>query len=232
MYLAGMHGNQPARTTLLGLRCHEARSPRWAVLLGAWIVGLTCGCEADVDDSDAAVEVASAEAASASAHVEGPEREVRIGVLDEILREPKALEASDPVGFARAFLESLFGDGDVATAMGAIDWSAPHCRIGVFRCKELTDKAHRVGSLVALVPSARLRPGGMEDTAFSDTVGKNIRRLLPAPDKAMPYIPRADEALVEFENHYRLPRYLLLRAAGKSWRVVAFGRKDQLPKAN
>ena len=152
-------------------------------------------------------------------------------ILDDILGQPQRLRATEAVAFARAFLDALYRRGDIATAVAHVAWSSPHCRIGVFACSELTTPARRAGALVALVPSERLRPTGMAVAEFERRIGDSIQRLAPAPDRAMPYAPAPDEELIRYADHHGLIQYLVLRRAGRSWRVVALGRAEHVARA-
>jgi hypothetical protein len=122
----------------------------------------------------------------------------------------------------------MYRHGNVAAAMGAMYWSHPRCRVGIFPCEELDSTARRVGALVAMIPSRRLRPTGMREEAFQERIAGTVRELVPAPDKALPYEVRRGEALLRFLDHHGMVRHLVLKKTKKSWRVIAFGRLGNL----
>ena len=79
-----------------------------------------------------------------------------------------------------------------------------------------------------MVPNHELRPDGMTEERYQADIAPTLRELVPAPDKALPYIPKTGERLMTFLDHYGLNRYLLLLRAGDTWRVVCLGSADQL----
>jgi hypothetical protein len=150
-----------------------------------------------------------------------------VGILQEILGEPKRIKESDPLRYAQAFVSCLYRDGDIATAMDSIAWQHSLCRIGQYQCNDLSIVPRRVGALVSMVPNHELRPDGMSAEMYQANIAPTLRELVPAPDKALPYIPKTGERLMTFSDHYGLTRYLLLRRAGDTWRVVGLGSADQ-----
>lgn len=153
------------------------------------------------------------------------------GILAEILKEPRPIDAVDSEPFARAVLEAAFRDGDLATVMDVVYWSHRRCRIGVFPCSELGTTARRVGALVPLVPSAALRPKGMDPEAYAAVAG-SVQRLeagnLPEGEPELPYHPKRGEALFRFQDHHGMARYLLLVRTGASWKLLFVGGVEQL----
>ncbi len=150
------------------------------------------------------------------------------GILAEILAQPISIRARKPVEFGRKWVEAMYRHGNVAAAMEAMYWSHPRCRVGVFPCSELDSKARRVGALVAMIPSRSLRPTGMREEAYQERIAETVRELVPAPDKALPYELRQGESLLRFLDHHGMVRHLVLKRARKSWRVIAFGRLNNL----
>ena len=153
------------------------------------------------------------------------------GILAEILRDPKPIDAVDSEPFARAVVEAAYRDGDLATVMDVVYWSHRRCRIGVFPCSELGSTARRVGALVPLVPSAALRPKGMVASEF-EPVAASVTRLevgnLPEGEPELPYHPKQGEALFRFQDHHGMARYLLLMRTGTSWKVLFVGGMTEL----
>lgn len=154
------------------------------------------------------------------------------GILAEILRTPKVIDAVDSADFAAAILEAAYRDGDLATVMDTVYWSHRRCRIGVFKCSELGSTARRVGALVPLVPSAALRPKGMPPEAFAATVATTIERLeagnLPDNEPELPYHAKHGEALFRFRDHHGMQRFLLLVRTGTAWKLLFIGGVEPL----
>lgn len=154
------------------------------------------------------------------------------GILAEILREPKAVDAVDSDNFARAIVEAAYRDGDLATVMDTVYWSHRRCRIGVFRCSELGSTARRVGALVPLVPSAALRPKGMPPEEYARTVGVSVERLeagnLPEGEPELAYHPKHGEALFRYRDHHGMERFLLLTRTGSAWKLLFIGGVEAL----
>ena len=156
----------------------------------------------------------------------------KTGILGEILGEPKLIKERDSRDFALAYLRAFFRDGDIATAIEATYWAHARCRVGVFPCSELGTTARRVGALVPLVPSADLRPTGMDRDLFESAVSASLVRLepgaLPPDEPELPYDPKPGEALFRFLDHHLMPRALLLVRAGTTWKVVFIGSMSAL----
>jgi hypothetical protein len=72
----------------------------------------------------------------------------------------------------------------------------------------------------------------MDAERFEAEVASTLTHLIPAPDRAIPYTPDPGEVLYQFHDHHGVPRYIVLRAAGDIWKVVALGRDDQLPPSS
>jgi len=159
---------------------------------------------------------------------ETPKDHSEIGILQEILGEAKRIKEADPLKYAHAFVACLYRVGDIATAIDSISWQHSLCRIGHYQCKDLSTKPRRVGALVSMVPNHEMRPDGMSDSQYQSQIAPTLRELVPAPDKALPYIPKNGERLMTFLDHYGLNRYILLHRAGDTWRVVSLGSADQL----
>jgi hypothetical protein len=148
-----------------------------------------------------------------------------------MLRTPERISQQDPAAYASQFLERLFLQGDLASALDSFQFSHPKCRVGALPCSELPSLQHRAGALAALAPTEDLIPVGMQRARFEEVVAPSVELLEPAPDKALPVTPSPQEKLVRFRDHHRLERFLLLTRAGDTWRVVSIGRADQFGAA-
>jgi len=200
-------------------------SPRYfglSILACIWLVVVGCGKN---DGDDGNLEESSWKEQGVK---ETSKDHSEIGILQEILGEPKRIKESDPLKYAQAFVSCLYRDGDIATAIDSISWQHSLCRVGHYQCKDLSIKPRRVGALVSMVPNHELRPDGMTEERYQADIAPTLRELVPAPDKALPYIPKTGERLMTFLDHYGLNRYLLLQRAGDTWRVVCLGSADQL----
>lgn len=195
------------------------------VLLCVLAIGCDFPEQASSGKSDSPTPDATMATASLSA---GPPEAKVIGILERLLANPKKIMDEDPQTVAKQFIEAAFRDGDLATVIESIAWEHPRCRIGVFRCAELDNPAHRVGAVLALVPSEKLAPVAMDPEAFERDIAQSLTIMTPAPDKELPYVPKNREALFSFQDHHGMTRYLLLSGAGKTWRVASMGRGEQI----
>lgn len=203
---------------------------RWEFFLWFWILCIAAnGCDsADSIPSDETNTAGDERPLGVIPVASGPPEAKVVGILDRLLVNPKKIVDEDPQRVAIQFIEAAFRDADLATVIATIAWDHPRCRIGVFRCAELEGPAHRVGAVLALVPSEKLAPVAMDPEVFERDIAQTLQILTPAPDKELPYVPKSREALFSFQDHHGMPRYLLLSGAGKTWRVASMGRGEHI----
>ena len=201
----------------------------------AWVfcfaLGAGCGADEDVSAAKKPANVTGAENQAPEPQPLGVEERSQKKVLDEVVLGGTAPRHREHGQFAEAILRSMYQDGRLGDVLDAFAFRTPKCRIGTYACAALETPARRAGALVALVPSKNLRPTGMDESEFTEKIAKSLKHLIPAPDKSLPYIPLSGEVLYSYKDHHGLSRYLLLREAGDTYRVLAlFNARDMITK--